>query len=284
MNINKPKIPILLINYSRSGGTLISSILGQLDSTVLLSEVNPIKNADTNVRTQAKDWYGIDLKKTRYYESINELNSICIQKGKTLIIRDFSFVNFTPNVINGFEPTYQIESYKQLKGLPHLKTFAFVRDTYDIWISRGCPPQFSKHYLKYVKALIALKIPIIKYEDFCLNPEATLIQVGKILNLDVNLNVLSSPNKFTKITGDNQLENTSRGRKENGIRVLKRVTLPYFLSKRALNDLDMKTANELLGYETNFTPMRSKNIISKIKLESKWMIKRILKRWPTHEC
>jgi hypothetical protein len=245
-------LAILLLNYSRSGGTLLSSILGKFDNVVLVSEVNPTANATSSVKEQVKDWYGIEIANGSYTEMITELNEYCLLHNKTLVIRDFSFVDFTPHALNGFEVMNRFSSIQELKNTIPLKVFSFVRNAFDIWISRNCPPHFSIGYLNYVEQLISLQIPIFKYEDFCNNSETELAKICDFIGIKYNKQHLQTPNNYQNITGDNLMKAQSRGRLLNQITPLKRKQIPRLWIKKISTDLPLKKANKLLSYDPNF--------------------------------
>ena len=265
---------ILLLNYSRSGGTLLSSVLARLDNVVLVSEVNPVSNAYTSVKEQVKEWYGIDISDGSFTEMIKELNDFCTRNNKTLIIRDYSFVDFTPNSINDFQPKSNFSALVELQNHIPLQVISFVRDAYDVWISRNCPPKFSEGYLKYVEQLMELKIPIFKYEDFCENPEIELSKICDSVNIRYDKKHLENPSKYQNITGDNQMEESSRGRKLNQISRLKRKQIPKKWSVKAGSDIQLKEANKMLSYGTDFDDVE----IDKKDLDwvnsLKWMLNR----------
>lgn len=101
MNTNSIK---LLINYSRSGGTLISRVLSSLPNVVLLSEVNPNQNSlpYLDVAYQMKQWYNLDVAGNTYLEKIEFIYNWCNNNNKILTVRDYSAFDFLPNPINLF--------------------------------------------------------------------------------------------------------------------------------------------------------------------------------------
>tara|TARA_R110002050_G_scaffold158191_2_gene286987 strand:- start:13976 stop:14743 length:768 start_codon:yes stop_codon:yes gene_type:complete len=224
-----------------------------LDGVILLSEVNPNTSASLSIKKQVKDWYGIDIRKGTYLEMVLELNEYCQQNQKILVIRDFSFADFTPHVLNNFEPEYEFSSVKILEGVIPLTIISFVRDAYDVWISRNCPPNFSTGYLKFAKKLVALKAPIFKYENFCDFPEMELAKMCKTMGITYEKAALEKPNSYKNITGDNQIKKVSRGRKLNNIARLKRKQIPQKLLAIGKADTLLQKANLALNYPKNFS-------------------------------
>ena len=274
---------VLILNYSRSGGTLLSSVLGQLDDVILVSEVNPVCNASSTISTQVKKWYGIDIKANSFKESVIELEAYCLSNKKTLIIRDFSFVDFTPHQFNSFQPALAFSSQKELESVINLRVICFVRDAYDIWISRNFPPQFSLYYLKYLEQIKRLDYPVFKYEDFCKNPDSELQKICKKIGVNFNIKALNSPNEYNNVTGDNQMPKVSRGRKLNDIQVLKRKQIPASFLEKGNADKLLSLANEECGYPASMTIEEfEKNKINWV-VELEWRIKKWAGKITFHE-
>ena len=271
---------ILLLNYSRSGGTLISSVLGKLKNVVLVSEVNPVSNASSSVKEQVKKWYGIDISSGSFKEMVIELNGYCVTNNKILIIRDFSFVDFTPHLKNDFIPSNHFSIILELQKEISLNIFSFVRNGIDVWISRNCPFHFSDGYLIFVKNLVGLNIPIFKYENFCAEPEKELIKICKTIGISYDPSALIDPNGHNNVTGDNQLKSTSRGRKMNMIKTLKRKQIPEKWVKRALLDKNLLEANRILNYNFRFNESEFETNDPDWINSLKWALKRY--RNPSH--
>ena len=97
----------LLINYSRSGGTTISRVLGSIKNTILISEVHPNLDLMGSVAEQAKKWYNIDITIEAYQNMIFELYTKSISLNKRLIVRDFSFIEFI-SAVRGVTNRYSL--------------------------------------------------------------------------------------------------------------------------------------------------------------------------------
>jgi hypothetical protein len=271
------KQAIVLLCYSRSGGTLFSKSLVNLPDVVLLSEVNPVLNAKGSIKEQLKNWQNLDIAEGSFAEMAK---AAFVATNKNLIIRDFTFIDFTPHALNGLQPANTFSTLNALKNEMPLKPVAFVRDAFDVWISRGCPPKFSEGYLTYVKALLALKIPIYTYEDFCRNPAHVLRLFCTETGLPFDERALTLAIGETKVTGDVDLRNPSRGTRQMHIAPLKRKRLPAFLVKHAQQDLHLKQANVLLGYADDILSAETASAPTKISLELSWFFKRIFKKYP----
>jgi hypothetical protein len=242
----------LLINYARSGGTLFSKIIASQKNVVLLSEVNPNHNAVYSPAQQANLWYCLNIDEgLSYQDQVKEIYQKCMQQNKTLVIRDFTFIDFTPHQLNNFKPKKVFSNYEVIKQIAPVNAVAFVRNAIDVWISRDCPPKFSEGYLEYINFLMKEKIPIFKYEEFTKNPEGFLIEFGKTWAIS-DLSYSNKMLKYQKVTGDNQLKKPSRGSNQQTIKPLKRKQLAKQLISHLHNDVFLLEANNLIAYPTNY--------------------------------
>jgi len=263
---------ILMICFARSGGTILNKALASLPNIVMLSEVNPLgggwgeagPDSYSTVYEQALHWYGIQLKNKKFKESIIELNKFCEEHGKKLLIRDWSFVNFVGHEYNNFTPPKRLLTYEEISEL-NPKIFVFVRDSIDVWISRGTPDveQFFEEYLDYVKAVKNLNVPIFKHENFTRNPRSTLKEICNTLGLEYK-DVIETCINYKNVNGDVQIKEGSRGAKQRKIKPLAR----KIISVENISQLDkchkMVEANKLLRYPTTYYGLRRENI---------WLIK-----------
>lgn len=278
--MSQTKDLIVCLSYARSGGTMLSQVLGHHSSILMFSEVNPKLNAVSSIKEQAKKWYGIDLRETNFEKSVHELLTMLEEDGRKTLLRDFSFIDFTPHQLNEYHPLNNFGTIQTLKSEYNLKTFAFVRDAFDVWISRDCPPEFSKYYLNYVKELKDLDIRIFKYEDFCENPVHELEKICKYLNVNFEAKCLEGVSKNEKSTGDIDLA-YSRGRTKKGaIQVLKRKQLPVSLKRKANADTNLLEANLMLGYATDINEKQYERA-STFKTELKWFFRKITRKHPS---
>jgi acetyltransferase-like isoleucine patch superfamily enzyme len=253
---------VLMECFSRSGGTLLNKLLGSIPDTVILSEVNPLgggwgvrkEKSYTTPKEQALNWYGIKLKSEDYVESILELNAICQKENKSLVIRDWPYVNFVPHEMNRLNPPNRLLAYEKLKAQTNLKTFALVRDSIDIWISQGTPSpaeNYFNHYLKYIEALNKHQIRFFKFEDLCLTPSKTLKKICDHTGLTYSESYKNYFN-FHKANGDTQDIIPSRGSKKNRIYLPKRRLIPRDKIKAIENCTSLKNVNPLSSYSANY--------------------------------
>lgn len=249
---------IIMIGFARSGGTVLNQCLGCLPNVVILSEVNPLGGGSgktpvsyQTVKEQAKNWYQIELESDDFIENILELEKICANKGQYLIVRDWTFVNFTSLINNNWNPPNMLLTIETLERKCDLIPFAFVRDSIDVWISRGTPnaKDFFDSYIRYIQAIAGKNIPVFKYEDFCINPDKVIREVCEITGLKYS-NSYEQYTKYDRVNGDIQI--LSRGREQGAIKLLPR----KLIAKEKIIELNQCTqmikANSLLGYPTSY--------------------------------
>lgn len=244
---------IVIINYARSGGTLLSKILKTDDRILLLSEVNPVSDGsergrakpNTTVKGQAQNWYGISLSSQGFRQNVVEMNQKSEKNNRFLVVRDWSYINFVESNINGNSPSYKLETFEQFKNLENTRFFAFVRNAIDVFLSRQINlDEFSLGYLKFVESVVDNGMKFFKYEDLCTNPKAVITEIYLHCGLEPPTKDISI-DQSAPITGDT---NYSRGNRETGIRQLKRRLVNNKMKKAIDVNEKLSKANELLGY------------------------------------
>ncbi len=270
-----------MICFARSGGTLLNRCLGSLPNVVVMSEVNPLgggwgiekEKSPTTIKAQAKKWYGINLKNDAFGKSALELSNICITKNKQLIIRDWSFINFTPHEYNNFNPPNKLLSLEELKNDTGFIAFAFVRDSIDVWISRGMPPvkEFYTQYSRYINELLKNNIKIFKYEDLCKNPDFEIKKICEYIDIPYSESYKNYTD-FLRVSGDIQNKQKSRGIRSNKIIPMNRKTIYANKIAEINNSAQMIEVNKLLGYKTSYytslqmkLKVQFKNLLRKLK-------------------
>lgn len=247
----------IVLCYARSGGTLLNRALNNLDNVVVLSEVNPLNeisdraiiNPITTVAVQAKEWFDVNLKSALFSEQILEMEQWCKEHDKHLIIRDWTFIDFTAHSLNKFSPPGYSSTIDVLKNKIDIKKFAFIRDSIDVYLSRGTSlNEFCNSYINYANYLVDHKIDLFRYEDLCVNPLNEFKRICKFLDLSLPLrsNLFCSQSKYT---GDVK---PSRGNRCNKPKELKRryVSLSH---RKKINECKlMKESNFLLGYPIKY--------------------------------
>jgi FkbM family methyltransferase len=253
--------PVLLINYSRSGGTLLNKCIGVLPNAVVLSEVHrdgggwgvEKERSIVTVWDQAKKWYNIEITSRTFEGAVSELNEYCIRNRKHLIIREWSYLNFNKNDFYNNNPSHELSTLKEL-ALLKPKAFAFVRNAIDVWLSSGKPEpnDFFRRYLKYVNEIINHDIRYFKYEHFVKDPIRLLKEICFHTGLEFDSNFLAQYQSFEKVNGDVQKGDKSRGIKQAEIKPLRRKNLSLGEIYALSHNTAMIEANFKLGYSNSY--------------------------------
>jgi hypothetical protein len=248
-----------MINFARSGGTILNRCLGSLPGVVIISEVSPFGGgagidaaSPRSVAGQAEQWYGIALEATDFVGSVCELARHCAVRGTHLIVRDWTFASFVPIPQNGHQPPGFLATLEALRPLVHVTPFVFVRDAIDVWISRGMPEpeSFFSQYLGFVRAIKALGAPIFTYEDFCDRPRGVVRLICDACGLPYDDVFMEQYKRFSTVSGD--VQTVSRGANLPNIQPLQRKRIPKSVARHLNASSSMRTANELLGYPTSY--------------------------------
>lgn len=238
---------ILFISYSRSGGTLMAQCLEAMGEVFVLSEVHPNYVTGKGVKAQTKDRLDIDLQSSDYVSQIKELYQILNSQGKKLVVRDWSFVDFTPHDINKNIVTNTLHQYHLLKNHFDLKVFALVRNPIDIWISRKYPPLFFHAYHNFTTVVDASEIPVYHYEHFCEKPKIMLQEICDWVNIKYQSD-FEEHYHSVNLQGDRNLKQPSRGTTIKGISRLKRKRIPTRMLHYLKDEHIAKRLNFNFGY------------------------------------
>ncbi|MFC2161969.1 hypothetical protein ACFLRX_10000 [Acidobacteriota bacterium] len=278
---------ILMICFARSGGTILNQCLGSLPDVVMMSEVNPLGGgigkepiSYQTIKLQAKNWYDINLNsdEENFEESTLELSGLCEKKGKKLIIRDFTSINFVPFEPNNYNPPQRLLSLETLQDKCKLISFAFVRDAIDVYISFKSRweydlEKFFEYYLTYVRSIIDLNIAIFTYEDFTQEPSNTLRNICSYTGLQYSSS-FKNFKTFKKVNGDVQFTNPSRGTRKNTIETISRRIIPKEEIMAINRCVKMVEANNLLGYPTSYEGRIREKLYQKIVNDVQGKIKK----------
>ncbi len=266
--------------YARSGGTLLNRCLANIKDLIVLSEVHPINDFVDRVETvsiawQAQKWYGIKLNSAGYLSQIKELKEWCDCHGKFLLIRDWSFIDFTPNPMNDYKPRNELSGYHILKNNFDLHSVAFVRDAIDVALSRGGNlEEFSDAYSNYIEFLCSEMVEIFKYECFCEQPDKAFCEIGKSLRIPGHENWVVSLQNYN-VTGD---VNPSRGNQKVKVEKLKR-KYAFPLKRKALNNNQkISKVNIRLGYSPRYESCESEEFFNMLFFLIKRKVKRMKQR------
>ncbi|WP_428024389.1 hypothetical protein [Arcobacter sp.] len=248
----------IMICYARSGGTILNKCLASLKNTIVISEVNPMgggwgelkEKSYTTIKSQALNWFNINIKSNGFKNELIELIKSC--DNKHIIIRDWSFVNFSSCKENQYNPPSKLLILEESVDIPNKKIFAFVRDSIDVWISRGMPDTntFFSEYKNYIDSLIKHNIKIFKYEDFCINPDLFIQNLCGFLEINYS-NKWKNFHNYEKVNGDVQLKD-SRAKSSTEISLKKRKIIPIEKIKEVENCKNMCHCNNLLSYSIKY--------------------------------
>ncbi|MFG0259285.1 MAG: hypothetical protein ACF8LK_02945 [Phycisphaerales bacterium JB041] len=206
----------LWLNLARSGGTLLSRCLGCMEGVLLLSEVHPLGVRTIDPAEQAASWHGLlqprELDRWaggrgRYDELIALLASRAEARGKTLLLRDWSHLDFLGVPIT--TPSFQSRSMQLLGPRHELRCFATVRHPADQWASqqrldllRGGVETGA--YLRGCRAFaeLASEVGFVRYEDFTAEPDAVLGRLCEGLGVPFDPAWRERYRTYDKVTGD----------------------------------------------------------------------------------
>ncbi|HZW10020.1 MAG TPA: hypothetical protein VFF69_08960 [Phycisphaerales bacterium] len=253
-------MPISLwFNLARSGGTLMARCLGCMEGVLLLSEVHPLGVRTIDPAEQAAAWHGLlsgaELPRwaggrRRFDELIGLLAERAERRGKTLLLRDWSHLDFVgaPFV----EPSLTSRTAAILAGALAPRRFATVRHPADQWASqqeldllrgkvdlgayaRGC----------HAFARLAERTGFVRYEDFTRDPEAELERLCAGLGVPYDSGWRGKYRAYSHITGDP----AAAARTVGEIRPARRRELAPGVRAELLRNEDYLGACGLLGYE-----------------------------------
>lgn len=262
------KAIVLLHCFARSGGTLLNKCLGVSPHTVVLSEVNPLgggwgkrgPQSYTTVKEQAKYWFDISIKSDDFREGVLELYNFLRGKHKQLIVRDWTFINFVPHEYNNWNPPNCLLTLELLKEKCNVIPIVFIRNTIDVWISRGMPnvESFSEQYINYLNCIKKYNIKIFKYEDFCSAPKKVMREICKYSGIAYNPRFTEDHVHFTKVNGDVQKTQPSRGERHGRIELLPRRIISEEKIREVNSCKQIQLANEMNNYPAKYTQPKLK--------------------------
>lgn len=256
-------LPVILC-FGRSGGTLVNQMLGTHPQCLVLSEVNPAASFKPVVE-QAVEWLELlepsqanAFELLSYAQQIRLLRQNASDRGKRLIVRDWSNVNFVAGCSPYACPSRTLEQviYLSQAGEP-INPLVVVRRSQDVYTSwRANFPQFadldarvfSAAYLDYAAAV--RHYPILRLEDLWSDPRSGIARLFAIFELEQEpLDfVLNHFDEFDRCTGNN-----TRGGAIAS--VMKRGVVPPSRAGAAALSVDSETAEQFsladgwLGYE-----------------------------------
>jgi hypothetical protein len=174
-----------------SGGTLISKCLAALPNSLLLSEMNPMSTL--HIKIGMDKFYPTDLllglrKAIRppeedtlarvFLAGVTALLAECTAKGRFLVLRDHAHSNFCVDASAALRPTLleiltrELPAHSVVTVRHPLDSFLALDDHKWTHFSPFTLEEYSLRYSAFLDRHTAL--PIVKYEDFVADPEATI--------------------------------------------------------------------------------------------------------------
>lgn len=206
----------LWLNLARSGGTLLSRCLGCMEGVALLSEVHPLGARIIDPAEQAAAWHHLlqprELARWsggrgRYDELIALLNDRAAARGKVLLLRDWSHLDFLGVPFN--EPNFQSRSMQLLGAKHELRSFATVRHPADQWHSQQRLDYLRgrvevEPYLRGCLAFaeLAATTGFVRYEDFTAEPDTHLARLCEGLGVPFDPTWEERYRTYANVTGD----------------------------------------------------------------------------------
>jgi hypothetical protein len=273
---------VLMLCYARSGGTLLNRCLGSLPGTVVLSEVSPFRGERSQtppltVREQASRWYGIGVGSDDFAGATAEVAQQCAAEGKQLVVRGWPVADFVPMKQNAFDPPGRLEEYHLLAERLTVRPFVFTRDAIDVWISNGRHRDFFRNFHRYAEAVKRSGFPLLKYEDFCLDPKGEMRRLCEMTGLPYSERFLRF-HDFHHVLGDVRMRRPSRGGRLAAIRALPRMHIPARDIRWCEENADMKSANSLFSYPPSYYGRRRGPVRGRILVEIRDAVDRLFRR------
>lgn len=266
----------VIINYGRSGGTLLNRCIGSLSNVVMMSEVGPLRTGHRvdipiTVARQAKEWYQIDLQSTEFVESIAELEQLCTQQGKHLVVRLWCVAEFRPARQNNGCPPGYLMGYQMLRErFSDIPAVALIRDPIDIWISNGCKRDFFAWYRNYIDQVFQSGVPIFRYEDFCVDAVSSFKKICRSLKLPYSEDFLNF-SSFNFVRGDMMVPGGSRGSKLTHVENFRRRQIATADIRWVDRCEDMKQANRTANYPLMYSGREREGMHKRIIAEIRYV-------------
>lgn len=207
----------------RSGSTLLSAMLTSLPDVVLLSEVHPTLPLVGHPCDQARDWHGLLTpceaeawkEKYCYGEILARLNDLALFRGKTLVVREWSYPDHKlPEEETPLLPTWWSSTARHCNFyFDELQRMSLVREPVDQWLSfqkfnERChddekSPTDLRSVMKSYRhfAEMAATTALVRFEDLTVAPKLFLQRVCSLLKVPYT-DVGDAWKTCTKVTGD----------------------------------------------------------------------------------
>jgi hypothetical protein len=247
----------LVHHLARTGGTTISKCLAVMPGVALLSEIHPLGIEKISALRQARDWFNlvgedeIDRLGAHpdFAASIRLIAARASTRGLSLVIRDWNHLDFTgPPLVE--TPGFRMATADALSAHFRLRRIATVRHPIDQWQSLRRVPlmrgkidldRFLVGYRRFAE--LAAPLGVVRFEDFCAEPEAWLQRLCAALDLRYDAGWRERWASYDRITGDDAAR-----RGGAALSLPRRRPLEPGLADAFLRHPDYRPALALLGY------------------------------------
>ena len=226
------KIPVFHA-LARSGSTLIARCVNSLPNVAMLGELHCAarpRYGGFNPLVQGRDWYGLiadeelpPIESYNFRDAIDLVLERCRERGIQPVLRDWNHRDFmietgptagTFNTAKSLTDRYELQqtalARHPISQWQSFQNFAPLRNRFPI-------ADFMRGYLAYAKQCRGL--PLIRYEDFCAEPEKSMEKLCVYLGVTYDATFITRWSQNHKVTGD--LGSGSRGDQMNEIQKLK---------------------------------------------------------------
>jgi hypothetical protein len=250
--------PLRIIHHlARTGGTTICKCLAVMPDVALLSEIHPLGVHKISPLHQARDWFGLvdqpDIDRLGpqpdFAASIRLIASRAEARKLDLVIRDWTHLDFTgPPLVT--TPAFELMTVKALAPYFRIRQVATVRHPIDEWQSlrrrtliRGLInlDKFLTGYRRFAE--VCVPMGVVRFEDFCADPDGTLGRLCDALDLSFDSGWKSRWASYDRMTGDETADRAS-----GDLRLPRRRPFEPGLLDAFLKHPDYRPALELLGY------------------------------------
>lgn len=212
-----------------TGGTVISKCLAAMPKVALVSEVNPLNRFGNDFEPTnpllllERSYRNLTLEEIKedFLSRMGQAAKICHNDGMNLVVRDHSHTDFCLG-----EAPHEVTPIRDFLAdqydLVSVVTVRHPLDSYLGLLAQGWQMQFTPSTLEeYSRRYLAFldryrDVPLRRYEDFCVEPEAFMQELCELLELEYDPIFLDRFGSI-KLSGDSgrgsNIEITSRPRR-----------------------------------------------------------------------
>ncbi len=258
--MNQPKIPVLHA-LARSGSTLIARCINSLPNVAVFGELHYAarpRYGQFNPLVQGRDWYGLidkhelpPLESYNFHDAIDLVVARCRERQVQPVLRDWNHRDF---MIEGRASRASFNTARSLVNRYPLKQIALTRHPISQWLSfqnfeplrnRYTVKDFMRGYLAYANQ--CRDLPVIRYEDFCAEPEQTMKVICTHTGLVYDPEFISRWPANRNVTGD--LGSGSRGDQMSVIQKLRSRSIPSQIQAEFEDAPGYREALEIFDYD-----------------------------------